>query len=59
VRNDLLMIYGRILLLMVHAKHSRAEADIQRSPINEKPYAGVAPYESMSYLRVYPAFKPY
>jgi len=44
---------------MVHAKHSRAEADIQRSPINEKPYAGVAPYESMSYLRVYPAFKPY
>jgi len=24
------MIYGRILLLIVHAKHSRAEADIQR-----------------------------
>ncbi len=30
VRNDLLFLYGGLLLLMVHAKHSRAEAGIQR-----------------------------
>jgi len=47
VLGRLVIILWRFAATYVHAKYSRAEADVQRSPINEETvYTGVAPLKS-------------